>query len=141
MKDDYHAVLQLLRLNTPQYFAKEEEDDFALYLKGRKECYFVVLFQQNVVGCGGINFVENTTTARISWDIFHPDYQRKNLGSRLLYYRLDIIKGMNSIQKIQVRTSQLAYGFYEKHGFETFEIILDYWSKGIDLYNMKMKDY
>jgi len=41
------------------------------------------------------------------------------LKSALLKYRIEKIKSINGIQKITVRTSQLAYKFYEKQGFHS----------------------
>jgi ribosomal protein S18 acetylase RimI-like enzyme len=136
---DKNAVLNLLRLNTPKYFAPEEEKDLDDYLDNERELYFVIIFDNKLVGCGGINFADNNTRGKISWDILHPDYQGKSLGTQLLKHRIEILKSMENIQKISVRTSQIAYKFYEKNGFELFEIIKDYWAKGFDLYNMEFK--
>ena len=42
-----------------------------------------------------------------------------------------------SVLRITVRTSQLAFGFYEKRGFELKGIEKDYWAEGFDLYRME----
>ena len=68
----------------------------------------------HVVGGGGINFAENKTIGKISWDIIHPDFQGKSLGTKLLKYRIEVLKTIPGIQKITVRTLQVAYKFYEK---------------------------
>lgn len=115
---DKSSVMNLIRLNTPEYFAPAEEIDLDNYLDHEIELYYVLLFDGKIVGCGGINFVDDKTTARISWDILHPEYQGKSLGSRLLEHRINILKSIRSVRKIIVRTSQLAYKFYEKQGFE-----------------------
>ena len=98
-----------------------------------------MLYDQKIVGCGGINFTNNNTIGKISWDIFHPDDQGKSLGTKLLKYRIDKLNSMDGIHKITVRTSQAAYKFYEKQGFELFEIKKDYWAEGFDMYNMEYK--
>ncbi len=136
---DKNEVINLIRLNTPEYFAIEEEEDLNNYLETERELYYVLLYNQKIVGCGGINFAENNTIGKISWDIFHPDYQGKYLGTKLLKHRIDKLNSINSIQKITVRTSQVAYKFYEKQSFELFEIKKDYWADGFDMYNMKYK--
>ena len=136
---DKKEVINLIRLNTPEYFGVEEESDLNKYLETERELYYVLLYDQKIVGCGGINFFENNTIGRISWDIFHPDYQGKSLGTKLLKHRIDKINSIESIQKITVRTSQVVYKFYEKQGFELFEIKKDYWAEGFDLYNMELK--
>lgn len=134
---DKNEVLHLIRLNTPEFFAFEEEEDLNNYLETERELYYVLLFDQKIVGCGGINFADNRTIGKISWDIFHPDYQGKSLGSKLLKHRIDILHSIKSIQKITVRTSQVAYRFYEKQGFKLQDIKKDYWAEGFDLYQME----
>ena len=136
---DKDAVINLIRLNIPKYFAPTEETDLNYYLDHERELYYVLLFDGQIVGCGGINFEDNKTTGKIRWDILHPQYQGKSLGSQLLKYRIEKIKVIDSIQKITVRTSQLAYKFYEKQGFELNEVKEDYWAKGFDLYRMEYK--
>lgn len=134
---DKNAVIDLIRQNTPAYFAQEEETDFSNYLDSERELYFVLLFNNKIVGCGGINFTEDKTCGKISWDIIHPQHQGKSLGAQLLKHRIEELKSIESIQKITVRTSQLVYKFYEKQGFTLKEIKKDYWAKGFDMYYME----
>lgn len=136
---DKNEVMNLIKLNTPKYFATNEETELCNYLENERELYYVVLIDNKIVGCGGINFVDNNATGKISWDILHPDYQRKSLGTKLLKHRIEKLKSMKNIQKITVRTSQVAYGFYEKHGFDLIEIKKNYWAEGFDMYNMEYK--
>lgn len=134
---DKKAVLNILRLNTPQYFSPEEEKDLIHYLDSEIDHYFVLELDNQIVGSGGINFPEDKTIGLISWGIIHPDYQKKSLGTALLKHRIEKLKEFNTIEQIVVRTSQVVYKFYEKSGFEIIEIVKDYWAKGFDLYKMK----
>lgn len=43
---DKNAVLELIRLNIPKYFASSEEDDFSRYLDSEIELYYVLLFDK-----------------------------------------------------------------------------------------------
>lgn len=132
------AVLQLLRLNTPQFFDPSEEADFVHYLTHELEDYFVIEQDGQVVGCGGINYFLDDGVARISWDMLHPEAQGKGWGAKLVQHRIDHIKAQANIETIIVRTSQLAYQFYQKCGFTLQEIVKDYWAKGFDLYQMEL---
>lgn len=136
---DKEALLELIRLNTPKYFAVEEEVDFSKYLDEEVELYYVLLADGKIAGCGGINFADGMTTGKISWDIIHPDYQGKSLGTRLLRFRMNKLASISGIRKITVRTSQLVYKFYEKQGFVLMETQKDYWAKGLDMYRMEYK--
>lgn len=136
---DKDAVMNLIRLNIPDFFAAEEESDLSKYLEKEIEFYYVLLVDGQIVGCGGINFAENRTIGKISWDIIHPIFQGKKLGTKLIKHRISVLKTIDSVQKITVRTSQLTYRFYEKHGFVLNEIKKDYWSEGFDMYSMEFK--
>lgn len=136
--DDKETILDLFQLNTPEYFSPDEEKDLIHYLENEIEFYFILEVNQKIVGSGGINFSGDEMQAKISWDFLHPDYQRKSLGTMLLKHRLDLIDQMKNVKTITVRTSQLAYPFYEKSGFKLKEIVRDYWAKGFDLYRMEL---
>ena len=138
--NDKSALLQLLDLNTPTYFAPTERTDFESYLDHEVELYYVVTFENRIVGCGGINFETDKSIGIISWDIIHPDYQGKALGSLLLQHRLSVLKTLDTKPKIIVRTSQLTHLFYQKHGFVLKDKIVDYWAPGFDLYFMEHQE-
>lgn len=137
---DLNAVLDLLKLNTPEYFHPSEEKDFIDYLNHKIDAYFVVEDQGNIVGCGGYNLGFNEgKTARISWDMIHPNAQGAGVGSFLTNYRIETLKRQTGVEKIVVRTSQLAYLFYAKFEFKLDSIIEDYWSHGYHLYEMSIQ--
>lgn len=135
---DKEEVLKLLRLNIPRFFAPSEEADLVKYLDETVEQYYVVERNGQVIGAGGINYLENRALARISWDIIHPAYQGQGIGNELTRFRIDKIKETPKIKLIQVRTTQLAYRFYEKLGFQLVATEKDFWAQGFDLYDMKM---
>jgi [ribosomal protein S18]-alanine N-acetyltransferase len=136
--NDKPVLMELLALNTPEYFAPSEREDFDHYLDNEIDLYFVITVDSLVVGCGGINFNNDSKTGKISWDILHPEFQGKSLGTMLLKHRIDLLKSMPSIENIVVRTSQVAYKFYGKSGFISTQIEKDYWAKGFDLYYMEL---
>lgn len=134
---DKPGVIALLRANTPLYFAPEEESELVFYLENETEEYFVVETEKGIIGCGGINFEDHRRTGKLSWDIIHPDYQGKGVGRLLLKHRISKLKSIKEVEIISVRTSQMAFRFYEKCGFELLEIKKDYWAEGFDLYLME----
>ena len=138
---DKDSLMNLIGLNTPRFFAKEEADDLSRYLDKEIELYYVLSADNKIVGCGGINFAENKTVGKISWDIIHPDFQGRSLGTLLLKHRLEVLQSIESIRKITVRTSQVAYKFYEKQGFILHEIKKDYWAEGFDMDYMEYSGY
>lgn len=136
---DQAAVIRIFQLNTPTYFASEEQKDLEEYLVNLIDQYWIIEQNGEIAGCGGINFNATKTEGRISWDFLAPQFQGLGLGRKLTAFRLAEIRKVESVEKIVVRTSQLAYAFYAKFGFETLKIEKDYWAPGLDLYHMEMK--
>lgn len=134
----FEELLYLIDLNIPLYFAPEEKDDFRNYLENEVEDYYILLVDNKLVGCGGINY-DDKNTAVITWDMLHPEYQGQGFGTKLLLFKLDKIKEKTNIERVIVRTSQMAHTFYEKQGFKLLETKKDYWAPGFDLYWMEKK--
>jgi N-acetylglutamate synthase-like GNAT family acetyltransferase len=137
-KEDKKELVEILRLNTPQYFDETEEQDFIDYLDNELEDYFVVEEKGQVIGSGGVNYFPESNSARISWDMIHPDFHGKGLGKLLTLHRISHLRKTPNLKQIIVRTTQLTYKFYEKMGFELEKTEKDYWAKGFDLYQMKI---
>lgn len=135
---DKNKLIELLRFNIPEFFEVSEEEDFIDYLDNHLESYFVIEKGEGIVGSGGINYFEDEGIARISWDIIHPEYHREGYGGKLIQHRIVEIKKNKNIHLIVVRTSQLAYQFYQKMGFTLKKIEKDFWAKGFDLYQMTL---
>ena len=139
---DKQRLIVLIKLNVPTYFDSSEEEEFIDYLENKKEDYFVIEDKttNQIISCGGINyfFDELIPLARISWDIIHPNFQGQGIGKKLLLHRINHIQNKTEIKLIVVRTSQLAYKFYQKVGFELERVEKDFWAKGFDLYRMEM---
>jgi ribosomal protein S18 acetylase RimI-like enzyme len=134
--EDKSKLIEILKLNVPEYFAESEIEDLDNYLDDEIEQYFVAEINEEIIGAGGINFDSDYKIGIISWDFINPKFQGIGLGTNLLRYRIELLKSMKSIETISVRTSQLAYKFYEKNGFVLKEIKKDYWAKGFDMYKM-----
>ncbi len=134
---DKEKLVRILKLNVPKNFAPNEIKDFENYLGEEIEDYFVVDSDGDIIGGGGINYFYDSAIARLSWDIIHPDYHGKGIGKELIKYKMKHIKNNPGIKLIVVRTSQMAYRFYEKSGFELEKVEKNFWAKGFDLYQMK----
>ncbi len=139
-EDDQSAVLDLIRLNTPEFFDASEEKDLKDYLEHSREDYFVFEKEGQVIGATGINYeLGKKAKAILSWDLIHPDFQGMGIGRQLTHFRINHIKAQEGYEVIVVRTSQLTYPFYEKMGFKLINMKKDYWAPGYDLYFMEQK--
>lgn len=135
---DLPKVIEIFQQNTPKFFALEEQTDLEQFLEKNGENYWLIEQGGVIAGCGGIVFSEDQQIGRIAWDFFSPNFQGKGLGRQLTTFRLAEIRKQASVQRIIVRTSQLAHSFYAKFGFEIEKIEEDYWAPGLHLYDMQM---
>jgi N-acetylglutamate synthase-like GNAT family acetyltransferase len=136
-KNHKEEVLELLERNTPDYFDPSEKEEFVQYLDSGIDDYFIVLNKKKLIACGGIDYFPNEESARIVWDMVDPEYQHKGIGASLINHRIKHIKEKNLFKRIIVRTSQFAFKFYAKFGFNVKRVERNYWAKGFDLYLMK----
>src|SRR5690606_4457259 len=97
---DKPRLIELLRLNTPEYFDASEENEFESYLNTEVEDYFVFLENSEIIGAGGINNFLTEKLARISWDIIRPKSQGKGIGKRLTEFRINQLKSHPEIEII-----------------------------------------
>ena len=130
---DKEELLQLLDRNIPDYFDPAERNDYIDYLNDELEDYFVYEVEGRLLAAAGINY--NEDEARLSWDFVHPDIQGQGIGRAITQHRIRHIKN-KGYEKIRVRTSQHAYKFYEKMGFQISRVEENYWAENYHLYDM-----
>src|SRR5690554_4517448 len=134
---DKSELLKIFRLNTPKYFDESEIDDFEKYLAQKANTYLTVEVDNHAVGGIGHEVIPDDNSGRITWMFLHPDYIGKGIGKQAVAHCLQILSTDKRVEKFVVRTSQLAYKFVEKFGFEIKRTEKDYWGKGLDLYEME----
>lgn len=134
---DKLKVINLLQLNTPEFFDESEQKDLEHYLEHEVEDYFVIEDDNSIIGAGGINYFLKENKARIAWDFIHPEQQGKGIGRLLTTHRLNHLNSFTEVHTIIVRTSQHVYKFYEKLNFKIIDIKPDFWAPGFDLYEME----
>ena len=138
--ENKEPLIELLRLQTPRYFAPAEEQDFNVYLENHADNYFTLVEGGTTIGCGGINYgFDGGKTARLSWDIIHPRKQGMGYGSDLVKHRLREIAKHPGIERVVVRTTTEAEKFYEKFGFELVYSEKDFWASGFHLRELHLR--
>ncbi len=135
---DHAALLTVLRRNVPQAFAAEEVPEFDAFLSKLPGPYYVVELDGQFVGACGYGLLnEQPDTARICWIFADPDGQNRGFGTFILTAIEAELRTLPGVATVDVRTSQVAYRFFEKHGYGLTEVRPDYWTPGFDLYWMR----
>ncbi len=96
---DKVELIELLRLNTPQYFSPIEEKDLIHYLDNDANNHYVLIIDDKIVGTGGFILSKDKTTGMLSWDFFHSDHQGKGLGTTLTRFRIERMKEIKSVKQ------------------------------------------
>jgi ribosomal-protein-alanine N-acetyltransferase len=142
---DKQACLEAFESNVPKYFTQAEIADYDKFLEmipikveANKTFYYVVVFENKVIGCGGFGDKDNSDIITLAWGLIHQNFHKKGIGKVLLDYRLDQIKEKFPNQPVYIDTTQYSYGFFEKYGFETIKITNNFYEKGLHRYDMKL---
>ena len=136
--EDKATLLKIFTANIPKYFAEKEINDFENYLELNAVTYLTIEVGNTIVGGTGYYINETDSSGRITWIFFNPSYAGLGLGRKSVEHCLNVLAKDNRVEKLIVRTSQLAYKFFEKFGFRITRFAKDYWGEGLDLYEMEM---
>jgi predicted GNAT family N-acyltransferase len=131
--------IEIFRGNIGLYFAEDELQGFVDLLDhnlGDKP-YFVVLLDDEVIGCGGYRIKGDVV--RLMVGMINSAHHKTGAGKQLLIYRLNHISKNLPGYKIELETSQHTEGFFKKFGFVTTGIVKDFYGVGIDKVSMSRK--
>lgn len=120
--------------NTPRYFLQDEREPFIEYLKVTT-WYFVVRMEDKIVGCFGVEFMEEKKHARLHWIMVDPDFQGQGIGSFIMN---EIFTSMRAedYRIMEIDTSQEGIRFFGRYQIEILEEIKDGWGVGMDRINL-----
>jgi predicted GNAT family N-acyltransferase len=141
---DKQACLEAFESNVPKYFTQAEIADYDKFLEmilikveANKTFYYVVVFGNEVIGCGGFGDKDNSEIITLAWGLIHQNFHKKGFGKELLVYRLRQIKEEFPNHNVYIDTTQYSFGFFEKFGFETTKITHDFYEMGLHRYDMQ----
>jgi N-acetylglutamate synthase-like GNAT family acetyltransferase len=147
-KNDKGSCLAAFKSNVPKYFTEEEMGDFENFLVRIENVdvdnnsithYFVVEYDQNVIGCGGFGDKDGKEIITLAWGLIHNKFHNKGYGKALLVYRLEQIKQLYPELPLVLDTTQYSHSFFEKYGFRTIKITKNYYCIGMHRYDMEFK--
>ncbi len=131
-------MLNVFQANTPDFFDPSEQKELEQYLEEHGNSYFVALENDQLVGGAGFH-LEDNHTGRISWVLFDPNFQHQGFGSELVQMCIDELRKIDTVNVITAWTSNAAFHFFEKFGFETVDFQGNFWGPGLDLYKMAIR--
>lgn len=139
--EDRAACLVAFKSNVPAYFTVEEIkqfEDWLDYLDRGEETayYYVVLEHAKMIGCGGFSYDDQKGGVTLTWGLIDKAYHKMGYGEKFLRYRLEQIKRLYPASKVLLETTQHTFSFFERFGFQTIKISLNFYAPGMDRYDM-----
>lgn len=127
---EHSTTVELIEYNSREYdracqlryelFFAEGNLPWEVVLDRRHTDYFhaAIVVQERVVAYGQL-VPQSDRLYRICQMVVHPNYQRQNLGSKILYTLIEIAKQEGAIALI-LNARLTAVGFYQKLGFKPY---------------------
>lgn len=148
---DKDACLIAFKSNVPLYFTIEEISEFESFLENfnaqiingkyfEKTYYYVIANYDQVIGCGGFGFNEKTNVATLAWGLVNKAFHKKGVGEKLLAFRIQQMQKLYPTATIVVDTTQFSYLFFERYGFVTTKVTPDFYTLGMDRYDMTFRE-
>lgn len=137
---DKEDLIKVFKLNVPKYFDPKETKMFEGYLERKGDTYFTMEIDDKIIGGAGCYVREGDYSGRITWIFFDPNYAGRGYGREIVEYCFSLLRKDKRVKSFGVRTSQLAFEFFEKMGYHTTLIEKNYWGEGLDLYDMEKEE-
>jgi len=137
-RHDYPAIHKIFQVNCPSYFADSQGRNLSDFLDRNAQNYYVVVIGDEIVGGGGysINYLK---TAFISWVMFKPQFQNRQLGTLVLRQIIKEIRDGKKAEVIEALASQHSTAFFNKFNFTLLDVKPDFWADGLDLHRFQLK--
>lgn len=140
---DKFSCIDSFKSNVPKYFTEEEILEYENFLdaiekENTRTVYYVLLYYDKVIGCGGFGEKDNAGIISLAWGLVHNQYHKTGLGKKLLQHRIEQIKILKPKFPVVIDTTQHTFGFFEKFGFVTTKITNDYYTVGLHRYDMTL---
>lgn len=147
---DRNQCIEIFKSNIPKFFTVDELSYFETWLNGqdagevaysnaKAEYYYVAEEEGKILGCGGFYIAREEAVARMAWGMVENSLHKKGIGKELLVYRFEKIDELHPDCVISLDTSQHTYQFFEKFGFVTTKVQKDFYTLGMDRYDMERK--
>jgi len=131
---DHETCLKIFRSNVPTYFAASDEPEFERFLDGQIGPLWVVVDNGVIVACGGVALDHpEAGIATLCWGMVAADKHRHGIGSALLQHRINYVAAEQPATRLlRANTTQLAQGFFERHGFAAAQVVTGGYGAGLD---------
>ncbi|MBT3606107.1 MAG: GNAT family N-acetyltransferase [Candidatus Latescibacteria bacterium] len=139
-EQDRAVCVAMFEGNTPRFFSMSELPEFEQFLTDLPHPFWVIENEdQEIIGCGGVTFVADKSSAGLCWGMISNDMHRQGLGRFLLLVRLAYIGQQAPHCLVTNDTNQYTCGFFERMGFHVTKVTHDHYALDIHRYDMEFQ--
>lgn len=133
---DEAACLALFELNTPDFFAPSEREDYAAFLRTAPGEYRVCVEGAQVVGAFGV-FRRTADEGGLHWILIDPRRQGEGLGSWMMS---DVMRQCRElrVQRLHIAASHKSAPFFARFGARALRETADGWGPGMHRIDMEL---
>jgi GNAT superfamily N-acetyltransferase len=134
---DETACLALFDLNTPAFFAPNERDDYAAFLRPQPAQYRVCVEGAQLLGAFGV-FRRDAEQGGLHWILIDPRRQGEGLGSWMMS---DVMRQCRELRLkcLHIAASQKSAPFFARFGARRVRETPDGWGPGMHRIDMELR--
>lgn len=136
--EDLAGVLAVFDSNVPEFFTTPERGAFEEFLGNLPGPYFVVEYDDSIVGCGGYAVVLDESKADLCWGMVARALHGRGIGRFLTELRINAARSDPRLSMVILNTSQHTEAFYERMGFVTEKFSKNGFAPGLDRCDMRL---
>ena len=130
------ACLSLFDLNSPEFFAPNERDDYKNFLNSVPRDYELCEKDGKLVGAFGLSSMSSDVGA-LEWILLNPAVQGSGLGTTIMNRVMEWAM-QRGFSQLKIATSHKAYKFFEKKGAVAVSELENGWGPGMHRIDMEV---
>ena len=131
------ACIELFDENCPQFFAKNEREDYLEFLRSQPGTYEVGLSNGQIVAAYGMSINLQLNRGRLSWIMVSPLSKGRGVGAGIMCRVKEIAEG-KGVVAIDIAASHLSAPFFNKFGAKKLKTINDGWGPNMHRIDMEL---
>ena len=115
-------------------FRRIRRGEFARFLDRQIGPLWMVADNGDIMACGGVALDHpEAGIATLCWGMVAADKHRHGIGSALLQHRINYVAAEQPTTRLlRANTTQLAQGFFERHGFVAVQVMTSGYGAALD---------
>jgi GNAT superfamily N-acetyltransferase len=134
----YDACLRLFDENCPRFFAPNEREDYARFLRTAPAGYRVALHDGDVIAAFGVVDSSSPGRRRLSWILVATRAQGRGAGAAMMQEAVRLAE-TSGASVLEIAASHLSAGFFARFGARNIRESENGWGPGMHRIDMELR--